>query len=237
MSAISISSSGNAAIAPFGIAWQGQAGLPGLERPAPGIRAGGLADHAPLEFPVAGILQPVDQDDHLPRRRVDQADVGRIEPAARERADRERLIVPERNHVQRLLALACVLRRAVPDPDIVFAGEPFVVLGAKPDHRAALAAYQVVGGDADGPAQTRGHADDLVGGVDRIRPADLRDRFHLRCLSEQLHADHRRLQPQQAVEIGNEAGKIDPLRTLLLHRVLPAGGRAPVLCSCCATSF
>src|SRR3954468_3375213 len=155
-----------AAIAPFGIAWQGQAGLTALERPAPGIGASGLADHAPFELLVSGILQPIDQDDHLPRRRIDETDVRRVEPAARQRADCERLILPERNHIQRLLALACVLGRAVPDPDIVFAGEPFLILRYKTDHGAALRADEIVGGDADGPPQTRRHADDLVGGVD-----------------------------------------------------------------------
>ena len=72
----------HAAIAPLRKARQRQAGLAGLQRPPPGIGAGGLADHAPFELLVAGILQPVDQDDHLAGRRVDQANIRRIEPAA-----------------------------------------------------------------------------------------------------------------------------------------------------------
>ena len=143
----------HAAVAALGEARQRERGLAGLQRPPPRIRARGLADHAPFELLVAGILQPVDQDDHLARRRVDQADVRRIEPPAGKRAHRQRLILAERNHVERLLALARVLGGTVPDADIVFTGEPIVVLGAKPDHRAALRADEIVGGNADSPAE------------------------------------------------------------------------------------
>src|SRR5437763_375157 len=83
-------------------------------------------------------------------------------------------------------------------------GEPLFILWREADHRAALVAYEIVAGNADGPAEARGHADDLVGGVDRIRPPDLRDRLHVGDAREQLHADHRRLQPQQVVEIGHQ---------------------------------
>src|ERR1700746_3771201 len=52
----------HAAIATLGKARQRQARLAGLECPSPRIRTGRLADYAPFEFPVAGILQTVDQD-------------------------------------------------------------------------------------------------------------------------------------------------------------------------------
>jgi len=109
----------------------------------------------------------------------------------------------------------------MPDADIAFTGKPFVVLGAEANHRAALCADEILAGDADGPAEPRGHADDLIGGVDRIRPPDFRDRLHLRGMREQLHACYRRLQPQQAVEVGDEASEIDLVSGLLLHGILP----------------
>src|SRR5207344_2606767 len=99
----------------------------------------------------------------------------RVEPAAGQWACHHRLIAAERNHIQRLLALACVLRRAMPDTDIALTGEPFLVLRGEPDHRAALRADEVVAGNADCPTQSRGHADDLVGGVNRAGTPDLRD--------------------------------------------------------------
>ena len=46
-----------------------------------------------------------------------------------------------------------VLGGAVPDPDIGLALEPLFVLWSEADDGAALRADQIVGGDADGPAQ------------------------------------------------------------------------------------
>ena len=49
---------------------------------------------------------------------------------------------------------------------------------------------------------------------------DLRDRRHLLDAREHLDADHGRLQPKQAVEIGHHAGQIERFRRrLLLHGV------------------
>src|SRR5665213_1517591 len=73
--------------------------------------------------------------------------------------------------------------------------------------RASLRADQSVGGDADGPAQPRGHADDLVGGMDRGGAPDLRDRRHLLDSGEHLHADLGGLKPQHDVNIGDHGGK------------------------------
>src|ERR1700723_2054370 len=121
--------------------------------PPPRIRACGLADHAPFELLVAGILQPVDQDDHLARRRIDETNIRRVEPAACERTDHHRLILPERNDVECLLAFVRILGRAVPDPDIVCAREPFLVLRPQSNHRAALRTDEIVCRDAHGPAE------------------------------------------------------------------------------------
>jgi hypothetical protein len=112
----------------------------------------------------------------------------------------------------------------MPDTDIIFTGEPFFVPGAEPDHGAALRADEIVGGDADGPAQPGSHADDLVGGVDRARPPDLFDSHHVLDTREQLHADHGGLQPQQIVEIGDHAGEVER-RCLLLHGSTPGSAR------------
>jgi hypothetical protein len=80
---------------------------------------------------------------------------------------------------------AGVIGRAVPDPDHALPGAPGRVLGeAEPDHRPALAADEVLGGDADGPAEPGRLGHDLVQGVHRLRPADLRDRLHRLSLLE-----------------------------------------------------
>ncbi len=218
----------HAAIAPLRKARQRQAGLAGLERPSPGIGARGLADHAPFEFLVAGILQPVDQNDHLARRRIDQTDIRRIEPPAGQRAHRQRLVFAVWNDIERFLALARILGGFMPDADVSFTGEPLLVLRREPDHGAALRADEIVGGDADGPAQPRGHADDLVGGVNRRRSPDLRDRRHLVHLREHLHADHGGLQAKQVVQIGHHAGQIEffVARCCLLHELTLPGRQA-----------
>src|SRR5712672_4078799 len=147
----------HAAIAPLRIARQRQAGLAGLERPPPRIRARGLADHAPFEFLVAGVLQAVDENDHLRWRRIDQADVGWVEPAAGERADDEGLIFAMWDDVQRFLAQARVLGILVPDADVSLTGKPLLVLRREANDGAALRADEIVGGDTDGPAQPRAH--------------------------------------------------------------------------------
>jgi hypothetical protein len=107
----------------------------------------------------------------------------------------------------------------VPDADIVFAGEKLFVLRRKPDHGAALRADEILTGDADGPAEPRGHADDLVGGMHRRGTADFRDRGHLLDAGKHLDADHGRLQAKQAVEVGHHVGQIERFRRLLLHGV------------------
>ena len=157
-------------------------------------------------------MQAVDQNDHLPGCRVDQTNIRRIEPAARERADRHRLIFSERNDIQRFLAFARIFRRAVPDADIILTGEPFLVLRSQSDDRAALRADEIVSGDANGPAKPGGHADDLVGGMDRGRPPDLLYRRHLLDGCKHLQANHGRLEAEQAVEIVHHAGQIERLR-------------------------
>jgi hypothetical protein len=102
-------------------------------------------------------------------------------------------------------------------------GEPFFILRRQPDHGAALGADQIGRGDADGPPQSRGHADDLVGGVNRARAPDFRYRLHVFHLREQLHADHRGLQAKQAVQFGHHGGEIELFLAgcFLLHGFTP----------------
>src|SRR6266404_2414087 len=230
---------GHTAIAPFGVAGQRQAGLAGLERPAPRIRASSLPDNTPLEFPVSCPLQPVDQNYHLTRRRVDQTYIGRVEPAAGERAHCQRLVFAEGDDIQCLLALACILGILVPDADVSLAGEPLLILRGEPDHRTALRADEIVRCDTDSPAQPRGHADDLVGGMDSGWTADFWDRRHLVRPREHLHSDHGGLRPKQAVQIGGYAGQVERfvLDCCMLHEPgLLNGGltvvRASTLADC-----
>ena len=77
-----------------------------------------------------------------------------------------------------------------------------------PDHRPALRADEVFAGEPDGPAEASGLGDDLIEGVHRFRPADPRDRLHLRAALEQLHAERDRAQLQQPLEVGGEPGPV-----------------------------
>jgi hypothetical protein len=58
-----------------------------------------------------------------------------------------------------------------------------------------LRAYEVLAGDADGPAEASGLRDDLVERVYRFRPADLGDCLHLFAPLEKLHAERNRFEP------------------------------------------
>src|SRR3979490_3396004 len=97
---------------------------------------------------------------------------GGVEPAAGERADDEGLIFAMWDDVQRFLAQARVLGILVPDADETLPGKPLLVLRREANDGAALRADEIVGGDTDGPAQPRGHGDDLVGGGNRRRRPD-----------------------------------------------------------------
>ena len=79
---------------------------------------------------------------------------------------------------------------------------------AQAHHRAALRADQVVGGDADRPAQPRGLADHLVQRVHVLRAADARDRLHVRAPLEQLHGEDDRAQLQQLLQFADDLGPI-----------------------------
>ena len=57
---------------------------------------------------------------------------------------------------------AGVFERGEPHAFHVLAGEPFVVLAAETDHRAALVADEIVRGDADRPAEARRLRNDLI---------------------------------------------------------------------------
>ena len=99
-----------------------------------------------------------------------------------------------------------MLRRAFlvlePDTDHVLARAPLCVLGiAKPDDRPALRADEILGRDADRPAEPPRLRDDLVERVHRPRPPDARNRLHVGRILEQLHAERDRPEFQEAFEI------------------------------------
>jgi hypothetical protein len=90
-----------------------------------------------------------------------------------------------------------VLQRLEPDAHHVLAGQPFFVFGsAQANHCTALCADQILGGDADRPAQACGLCHDLVQRVNCLRSANARDRFHLFPTLEKLHAEWCVSQPQ-----------------------------------------
>ena len=51
-------------------------------------------------------------------------------------------------------------------------------------------------------------ADDLVEGVDGVRPADLRDRLHVGLGGEQLHAERQAAQLEQPRQLGCEPSAV-----------------------------
>ena len=120
-----------------------------------------------------------------------------------ERRDRQRLKAAVGHAFHCRLMWSRVLGPAVPDPDHVLAGTPFIVFcQAEADDCSALRADEVLAGDADGPAEAGGLRDDLVERVHRFRPADPRDRLHLFTVLEKLHTERYRPQLQQPLEIG-----------------------------------
>src|ERR1051325_1527373 len=93
-----------------------------------------------------------------------------------------------RHAFHRRLVRARILLARIPPPNHVPARPPRLVLGIAEAHDgAALRAYEVLGGDADGPAEPGGLPDDLVQGVDRFRSADARDRLPLGAAVIELH--------------------------------------------------
>src|SRR5207302_5317599 len=104
----------------------------------------------------------------------------------------------------------------IPHADHVLPRPPRFILGvAEPDDGAALRADEVLGGDADRPAEPRGLADDLVQRMDRLRAADARDRLHLGAALEELHAENVGAKLQYPLQVAGELGPIG-------HRVIPA---------------
>jgi hypothetical protein len=89
---------------------------------------------------------------------------------------------------------------------------PFLILRTQSNHRAALRAHEIVSRDTDGPAEPRGHADDLIGGVNRGRPPDLGDVSHFLDGCKHLEADHGGFEAKQAVQISNHAIHIERFR-------------------------
>ena len=93
-----------------------------------------------------------------PGRGVEQRDVGRIEPAGGQRRDGQRLVLPVLDAMHRRLVRARhppasrTTRRSCACPSF----QSSSLARPKPDHGAALRADQILGGDADGPAEPRG---------------------------------------------------------------------------------
>lgn len=96
-----------------------------------------------------------------------------------------------------------------PDPGHLFARAPFVGLGmAEAHHGAALRAHQILGGDADGPAQPRRLRDDLIERMHVLGSAYPRDRLHPGAVGEHLHPKGDGPQSQQPLQIGGEFADI-----------------------------
>src|SRR5438128_2416465 len=101
----------HAAITPLGEARDGKGGLAGGKRASPAVGAGALSHDAPIEFLVARPLQSIDEVHHGARRRIEESDVGRVEPAGGERRHGQRFVSPVLDAVHRGLVSACVLER------------------------------------------------------------------------------------------------------------------------------
>src|SRR5262249_51691451 len=154
---------------------------------------------------VARPLQPVDHEDHLAGRPVEEADVGWIEAAGGERGDRHGLVTSVGDAIHGVLVEARVFLRLEPHAGHTRARDPLLGLGMEADHRAALRAHQVLHGDPHRPPELTRLGHDLVRGVLGARPADLGDGLHLRHRLEELHADGDAAQPQilrEAVDDG-----------------------------------
>src|SRR5215471_2003047 len=196
---------GDPPVAPLRVAGNGQRRLACLQRLAPGVRARRLPYRGEGHLLVSRPLQPVDHEDHLAGRPVEQADVGRVEAPGSERGHRHGLIAAIGDAVHDVLVEARVVLRLEPHPGHALAGEPLLVLGMESDDRAALRAHQVLHGDAHRPPELTRLSHDLIRGVLRPRPADLGDGLHLRHRLEELHADGNAAQPQilrEAIEDG-----------------------------------
>ena len=126
---------------------------------------------------------------------------GGFEASRRERRHRHREVTSGRRGVHRMLMRRRICQRRVPYASHRLAGEPVLVAWMQPDDRAALRTDQVLHRDTDGPSEPRGLRDDLVGGVNRLGAANLRDRLHLLDRREHLHADGGGAKPQQRVEV------------------------------------
>ncbi len=207
----------HAAVAALGVAGDRQARLAGGQRAAPGIGAGGFTDHAPVELGVAGPLQAVDEQDHLPGRGVDQADVGWVQAPAGQWRHRHRAVSAMRHHVHGALVCGRILDGGEPHAGHGLAGQPLFVLRMQADDGTALRTDQVFARDAEREAQACGLRDDLVCRVDGLGPAQLGHGQHVLDALEQLHADGRGLQTQQAVQLVDERGPVGGARCGLGH--------------------
>src|SRR5438552_10594413 len=154
-------------------------------------------------------LQAVDEVELRAGGRVEQRDVRRVEPAARQRRHGECLVTAVRHAFHCRLMGSRVLGPAVADSDHMLPGAPFLVFcAAEPDHRPALPPGEIVARNADGPPEAGGLRDDLIDRVHRFRLADPRDCLHLDASLEELHAERDRPQLQQALQVG---GKLCPI--------------------------
>ena len=154
-------------------------------------------------------MQAIDEQDHLRGRGVDQGDVRRVQAATRQGADCHRFVIAERCQIHRLLVLGGVGSGLVPNAGHALAGKPLLVAWRQANHRTALIANQVGGGDAHRPTVAAGLADDLIGGVNVLGTANARHGFHFRHRCEQLHADGRGAQAQKAVEAIDQRRPVD----------------------------
>jgi len=117
-------------------------------------------------------LQSVDQQYHLTGGRVNQADIGRIEPSACQRRHRHGAIPTLWNPIKRRLSSRRIFLACMPHAHIASAVKPVGVLNSKTKHATALIANKILCCDANSPSKTGSHAHDLVGGVLLFRSPD-----------------------------------------------------------------
>ena len=118
-------------------------------------------------------------------------------------------MVAKGSEIHRPLMLGGLLVVFVPHARHIPAREPFLASRGKPNHRPALIAHEVFGGDAHGPAIAARLADDLVRGVNVLRSPDARHGFHVFDGLEEFHADGRGAQAQVAVEAVDQVLPVD----------------------------
>ena len=114
-------------------------------RARPQSRAGGFPHATPFELFVAGPLQAIDEENHLRRGGIDEADVRRIQATAGHGANGDAGVGAVARPIHGGLVGCRVLLSFVPNAGHAIAGEPLVIGFVQADHRAALGPHEILG--------------------------------------------------------------------------------------------